>query len=471
MNQNKVNFKDSKHIHFTGIKGVGMTALSLCAKDLGIKITGSDVKEYFVTDDVLKKAEIKYFQGFSHTHITDDVDLLIVTAAHGGFENPEYKYALKNKIKAVSYAQALADLANEKKVITVVGVGGKTTTSSMLATIFSYARMNPSYVVGVGNINPIGRPGKYSDKSKYFICEGDDYSIAPGFNDRAKFSLLNPEIVIVSNIEHDHPDVYESIEDTLKEFHELFAKIPKHGILIACIDNQNVNKAIEKYKGPLVTYGFSKNADYVISQYGIKERKVVFRIKNSDTNTSVVLKVPGEYNALNATASFIASKKAGISQGKIVRGLYKYRGCRRRFEYIGKFNGIEVYDDYAHHPKEITKLLETAKEWFGKRRVVIVFQPHTYSRTKVLFDEFVDSLSKADLLAIMDIYSSAREKKDARISSQKLSKAIKKINKNTFYAGSQQNTLEWIKKILNKGDILMTVGAGDIFHLHDKLLG
>lgn len=446
-----------------------MTALSLCALDLGKNISGSDVEEVFVTDDTLDNANIKYSVGFSAKNIPKDVDLLVTTGAHGGFNNPEYKYALKKGIDTTSYAEALADLANTKKVITTVGVGGKTTTASMLATVFENARANPSYVVGVASVNPVGKPGKYSQKGKYFISEGDDYVVAPGFDNRAKFLLLDPEIVIVSNIEHDHPDVYEGIEDTFKAFQKLFNKIPKNGLLIACIDNENVRKVLKFYKGPLKTYGFSKNADYVISEYSCKNRDTIFRIKNRDVNLSVVLKVPGKYNALNATAAFIASRKAGISRGKIVRSLYKYKGCRRRFEYIGKFNGVELYDDYAHHPKEIIELLKTAKEWFSDKKVVIVFQPHTYSRTKVLYNEFVESLSKADTLAVMDIYASAREAKDDRVSSRKLASDIKKKNKNVYYTGNHKETLAWIKKTVKKGDVLLTVGAGDIFHLHKKL--
>ncbi|MBN1168815.1 UDP-N-acetylmuramate--L-alanine ligase [Candidatus Woesebacteria bacterium] len=469
MVQSKINFKDRHHIHFTGIKGVGMTALALCAKDLGIKVTGSDVAEYFVTDETLKKAGIDYYIGFNPENIDKNVDLLVTTGAHGGFNNQEFAYAKQNGIEAVSYAEALADLANNKKIITTVGVGGKTTTASMLATIFNDAKEDPSYVVGVGSINSKDRPGHYSLEGKYFICEGDDYVVSPGIDNRAKFLLLDPEIVIVSNIDHDHPDIYKNIGDTLKTFRKLFTKIPKDGLLVACIDSENVRNSLKDYTGPVKTYGFSEDADYVVSQYELEDKKALFRIKDTDINTSVVLKVPGKYNALNATAAFIASKHAGISQGKIVRGLYKYLGCRRRFEYIGEFAGVEVYDDYAHHPKEISKLIETAREWFSGKRVAVVFQPHTYSRTKVLFNEFVQSLSKADTLAVMEIYASAREDNDGSISSEKLVESIKMKNVNVFYTKGHEKTLEWIKGNVKKGDVLLTVGAGDIFHLHKKL--
>lgn len=470
MGEDNIDFKERKHIHFTGIKGVGQTALSLCAEDLGIKVTGSDVEERFVTDETLKKAGIDYKVGFRAKNVSDSVDLLVTTGAHKGYENPEYQYAQKKGIVAVSYAKALGSLANTKKVITMVGVGGKSTISSMLATVFDYGGLNPSFVVGVGSINPLGRPGRYDEGGTHFICEGDEYVVSPGIDNRAKFLLLKPEIVVVSNIEHDHPDIYKNVDETLKVFGELFGKISKKGLLVACMDNDNVRKVVNAYQGKLITYGFSSDADYVISQYTVKNRQTIFRLKNNKSNVSIILKVPGRFNALNAAAAFIVSKHVGLTQGKIVRGLYKYRGCRRRFEYIGKFKGVEIYDDYAHHPKEINAFLESAREWFAGKRLVVVFQPHTYSRTKALYEEFVESLSKADVVGIMDIYASAREKKDSSVSSDILVKSINKNKNEVYYTGGHGGTLKWIKKTLEKDDILLTVGAGDIFHLHEKLV-
>ena len=465
-----IHFKSRKHIHFTGIKGVGNAALALCAKDLGIKVTGSDVEELFVTDDTLAKAKIGWEIGFSKNNIGKTVDLLVTTGAHGGFSNPEVQAAREMGIPTTSYAEAMSELANEKEVITVCGVGGKTTTCSILSALFVDAGLHPSFVVGVGSIFPLGVPGRYEKKGKHFICEGDDYAIAPGTNDKAKFSLLKPKVVIVTNIEHDHPDIYPSLDSAIKTFRDFFKTIPEDGLLIACVDNKNVHKAIKKLTIPIKTYGFSKDADWVVDSVRFYNKKTTFTLNNKSESINLDIRVPGRYNILNAAASYIAGDFLGIKKSKLRKGLNSYSGCGRRFEKIGIVDGVTIYDDYAHHPEEIKALLKATREWFPEKRVVVIFQPHTYSRTKVLFKEFSKAFSDTDVVGFMDIYSSAREEIDKTVSSEKLAKETSKYNKNAFYAGNHKKTLSWINENIKRGDILLTVGAGDIFHLHKGLL-
>lgn len=467
---NTIAFKNKKHIHFTGIKGVGQAALAICAKDLGIKVTGSDVGEHFVTDETLKKAGIDWNIGFGAKNVSEDTDLLITTGAHGGFDNPEVLSAKKLNIPTTSYAEAMSDLSKSKEVITVVGVGGKTTTCSILATLFEKSNLNPSYVVGVGSINPIGLPGRYNESGKHFICEGDEYVVSPGHDKRAKFLLLKPKVVVVTNIEHDHPDIYPKLRDSINTFRKLFKNIPKDGLLVACIDNKNVRLAIEGLRVPIVTYGFSKAADYVVSDLIPGKKRTEYSLTHNGIKNSMVIKIPGSYNALNATASFIVGKHVGIAESKIRKGLSTYLGCRRRFEYIGDYKGALVYDDYAHHPEEIKAVLKAAKGWFPNRRLIALFQPHTYSRTKALFKEFSKAFKKAELVGFMDVYSSAREKVDEDVSSEKLAKETKKHKKSSYYTGDHKSTLNWIKKHVKKEDLFMTIGAGDVFHLHQDLL-
>jgi UDP-N-acetylmuramate--alanine ligase len=465
-----IHFKSRKHIHFTGIKGVGNTALALCARDLGIKVTGSDIEELFVTDETLAKAKIEWKVGFNKNNIGKTVDILVTTGAHGGFDNPEVQAAKGMGIPITSYAEAMSELANEKEVITVCGVGGKTTTCSMLSVLFSEAGLHPSFVVGVGNIFPLGVPGRYEEHGQHFICEGDDYAIAPGTNNNAKFSLLKSKVVIVTNIEHDHPDIYPSLDSAMKTFREYFETIPQDGLLLACVDNKNVRKVIEELGVPINTYGFSKDADWVVGNVKFLKEKSTFTLKNTNELVSLDISVPGRYNILNAVASYVAGDFLGINKEKLKKGLSVYLGSRRRFEKIGIVDGVVIYDDYAHHPEEIKALLKAIREWFPKKRVVVIFQPHTYSRTKVLFKEFSRAFSDADIVGFMDIYSSAREEIDKTVSSKILAQETSKYNKNAFFAGNHGRTLSWMKENIKKGDILLTVGAGDIFHLHKGLL-
>ena len=207
-----------KSIHFTGMKGVAMCALALCANDLGISITGSDTDELFVTDELLKERGIKWEVGFKEKEWKQRPDLLIATGSHGGLDNPEVISARKVKIPVITQGEAISFFSSSKKLISTCGVGGKTTTASMIAHILSQASFNPSYAIGVGKIFPLGFPGKFSKKGDYFVCEADEYALSPGQNNKPKFSVLNPYITVVTNIEHDHPDIYPTIKETKKAF-------------------------------------------------------------------------------------------------------------------------------------------------------------------------------------------------------------------------------------------------------------
>ena len=463
--------KELKSIHFVGIKGVGMTSLALCAQDLDIKVTGSDLDELFVTDEVLRKRGIKWEKGFSEKNIGKP-DLVITTGAHGGLNNIEVLAAKKKGIPILTQAEALAKFSEGKDLISVCGVGGKTSISSMIATIFETAGEKPSYAIGVGEIKPIGYPGKYQKTGKHFICEADEFVASPGIDNTPKFLFLFPKVLVVTNVEHDHPDVYKTLSDTKKAYKKLFKKMPSSGLLIANIDNENTKEVIQGLTVPVQTYGFSKDADWKIEDYKIEKQKSFFTLTNKDGKRyEMSIQVPGRYNVENVVAAFITAKFLGLTDNKIIEGLELFEGTQRRFEKIGvSKSGISIYDDYAHHPDEIIRVLKAAGEWFGKKRLVAIFQPHTYTRTKTLFKQFTESFNNVDMVGFMDIYSSAREKKDKTVSSSLLAKEVKKHNSQSFYTGNHKDTISWIRNNLNSGDILLTLGAGDIFHIHNKVL-
>lgn len=460
-----------KHVHFTGIVGVGMTALALIFKEMGLKVTGSDSEEAFVTHDYLKESKITWSKGFGKKNLKPKPDLLITTAAFGGFENPEVIAARKQGIKTLAYAEALAELTKKKELIAICGVGGKTTTSSMVATVLTRSGTNPSYVVGVSKIDPLGQAGKYKKAGKYFIAEADDYVISPGVNDKPKFSLLFPKIAVVTNIEFDHPDVYRSLDHTISVFKEFFEKIPKDGLLVACGDSKNVRRAIDQLTIPVSTYGFRKDNDWQVKDVSFDEGETKFSIWHKGKKIrDLSINVPGRYNVLNAAASYVVADFVGLNAGKIEKGLLAYKGCKRRFEKVGLVKGRFIFDDYAHHPNEIRSVLKAAKDWFPNQRLVAVFQPHTYSRTKSLLDDFSKSFGEADIVGVVDIYASARENDNLGVSSRLLADKIGESHPNAQYVGSLTDAIGWFDSNTRKDDIVLTIGAGDIFHLGNDLL-
>jgi len=465
-----MDLKKLKHIHFVGIKGVGMTALALCARDLGIKVSGSDTEEIFVTDEVLKKQGIKWRIGFKKENIVGKPDLVVTTAAHGGLANPEVKAASKMGIKTVTHAEALGMFMKSKVGISVCGVGGKTTTATMITTVLEQARLAPSFAIGVGNIFSLNTPARYTE-GKYFVTEADEYAASPGVDDRPRFFFQNPKVVVVTNIEHDHPDIYPDIEATKKAFKSFFEKLPGDGLLVACIDNENVRTLLGLIKAPVQTYGFSKKADWQVGRIYSGQEQTLFNLSHQGiVIKELKLKVPGKFNVLNATAAFAVGTFLGVDAKIIKEGLKSFNGSRRRFEFIGEVNGIKLYDDYAHHPTQISVTLKAARTWFPGKRIIAIFQPHTFSRTKALFDEFARAFSDANIVILTDIYASAREKPIPGINSRLLAQETQKHHHNTIYLKGKEEVTEYLSEQTKPGDIIFTMGAGDIFLWHQDIL-
>lgn len=465
----EIDLTKIKKIHFTGIKGVGMTALALCAKDLGIKVSGSDTSEYFVTDETLKRAAIKWQIGFSIKNLSD-IDLLIFTAAHEGEANIEVIEAKKRGIPVLSHGQALEIFMDKKIGISVCGVGGKTTTASMMATIFKSAGLHPSFAVGAANINPLGVPGEYDQQGKYFIAEADEYFASPQ-DPTPRFFYQKPKVIVVTNIEFDHPDVYKDLNQTIKTFQKFIERIPDDGLLVACIDNPKVKRLVQSIKVPIETYGFSPDADWKITLINQTKGKKRFSLKHKDLIIkNLALSVPGKFNLKNATASIIVANFYGVPMDKIKKGLLKFKGTKRRFEFIGEVKGIRFFDDYAHHPVQIKATLGAAKTWFKRARIMAIFQPHTYSRTKALFSEFLKSFTDADKVYLVPVYASAREKSNLGVSSQKMAKEMKSFHPGVSFVKDRKELVSLLKKDLKKGDVVFTLGAGDIFIWHKEII-
>ncbi len=458
-------------VHFTGIKGVGMTALACCFQDLGAKITGSDVEEVFVTDEILKKRQISWKTGFTPQNLANP-NLLITTGAHGGLLNPEVKAAKERGIPVMTHGEALGFLMKEKRGISFCGVGGKSTTSAMAATVLDHAGLAPSYAVGVAEIFPLGFPGRFEKKGEFFVAEADEYATCKGVDLRPRFFWQNPEFIICTNIEYDHPDIYPNLAATKKTFLRFFQKIPPGGFLIINGDNPNNQDVLKFYHGNIFTYGRGERNQWQAKDIICQKEKSIFSLYyRKKKEASFSLSVPGQYNILNAVATIILGKTLGLSYKIVGEGIKNFKGTKRRFEKIGENQRIAVYDDYAHHPSEIKATLGAARNWFGPtKRLIAVFQPHTFSRTKYLLKDFGAAFKDADIVVIAPIYASAREEKDPSITPAVLAQEISKHQEKVYFVNNLKDLAPLIKKIIQKDDIIFTIGAGDIWKVGKKLL-
>lgn len=467
-----------KYIHFVGIKGVGMTPLALMAKQAGCKVTGSDVAQEFITDETLHAAGIFPFVGFEPDHVKNP-DLVITTGAHGGYDNPEVVAAKERKIPVMTAGEATGAFMNGKvlgkkyKGISVAGTHGKTTTTGMLATILKENGLDPAYFIGTGNIGSLGAPGHFG-KGTYFVVEADEYASEPRYDKTPRFLWHDPTFMILTNIEFDHPDIYSSIDEIRGRFLELANKLDPKGALIACGDDPQVKLLLKEYKGRTITYGFSPTNDYVITRVSISESQTFFWVESRGTSFGeFAIRVPGEHNALNALASVIVSLEIGLSLEKIKKGLLVFQGSKRRLEFMGDLQtGAKMYDDYAHHPTEIIKTLTTLRKQYPKKKIICVFQPHTFTRTKSLFNDFQKAFKNIDelLVIVTEIYASLREQPDDSISGEKLAQAMMANSTNVHYLATLPDVVQYINEKKYRSDtVIVTMGAGDVYTIHSGL--
>lgn len=468
--------KKTKSIHFVGIKGVGMTPLAIIAKEAGIRVSGCDVAEEFITDEPLAKSRIRPLVGFSKDHLKG-VDLIVATGAHGGFDNPEVKAGRAMGIRVLSQGEAVGvfmdgEVLGKRMVgISVAGTHGKTTTTAMLATIFKEGGLDPSFIVGTGLVPSLSAPGHFG-KGKYFIAEADEYVTEPAHDRRPKFLWQQPGIAVFTNIELDHPDVYEASEDIEAAFLLFVRNVVEGGVVVGCGDDTGVKNVLRGLLGSVVTYGKSSACDYRLEKVRVTFHQTFFWVSaHSASLGEFVLKVPGEHNAMNALGAAVAAIEAGISLENVKKGLLAFSGTKRRFEFVGQLlSGALLYDDYAHHPTEIDKTLKTFRQVYPKSKIVCIFQPHTYSRTKKLFEQFLRSFSNADIVVLTDIYPSLREVADPTVSSKVLASAMKQFHKDVIYVPKLNNVVEYIdQNSFGPGVVVVTMGAGDIYKISEKL--
>lgn len=428
-----------------------MTALALAYQDAGWEVQGSDTKDFQITDEPLKARGIKVFEKFTPRNIwklkkmvwVPAVDKLIYTGAHHGAQNVEVKWAASRGVPVMNYAQALGEFFSAKKQICVCGVGGKTTVSAMIATILYETGQDPSWIVGTSAISSLPASGHFG-KGDWAVIESDEYTADPGADKTPKFMYMNPKIIVCTNIRHDHPDIYPTEQDTIQAYIKFFGKLPKNGILLVSSQVKNI-------------VGASPDAKVYDNDPKLQEL-----VKG-------IIQVPGEYNVKNAMAAVSVAESIDIPRKKALEALTKYTGSKRRFELIADINGVKVYDDYAHHPHEIESLLSAGRQKFPDKKIKFVFQPHTFSRTKALFDQFADSLKGVDEVILDPIFASAREAVDTEISSEMLAKRINETGGKAVFIANRQKLVKYLIKTSKPGEVIFTVGAGNLYEIHSEL--
>jgi UDP-N-acetylmuramate--alanine ligase len=439
-------------IHFIGIGGAGMSGIAKILLQLGAKISGSDLKES-ETIIHLREMGAKINIGHDPDNIGADVRTVVYSSAIPQ-DNPEMQEAKKRGIEILARAEMLARLMARQESIAVAGAHGKTTTTAMISLMLELNDMDPTIIIG-GDLRQIGSNAKLG-RGKYLVAEADESD--------GSFLKLFPKIAVITNIENDHLDYYRTVKNIVNAFVRFLEQIPADGFAVICLDNEELVKIKNTVPANYVTYAINtEGADYTarnLSFHGTKSNCEVYY--HQEKIGILELNVPGKHNISNALAAVATGMELGLSFPQVAAGLKQFTGAKRRFEFIDQVDGITIFDDYAHHPTELRATLSAAKT-AGYKRIIAIFQPHRYTRTKLLQFEFGDSFSDADLVVINEIYS-ASEKPIPGVSAQLIVNAIRNSdnNKEVVYCQKEEDIIEFLHREGKSGDLVITLGAGNI---------
>jgi UDP-N-acetylmuramate--alanine ligase len=453
-------FRRIQHIHFVGIGGIGMSGIAEVLCNLNFRVSGSDLKSSSVTKR-LEKLGVEFAEGHRMENVGDAH--VVVRSAAVRDDNPEIVEARHRSIPVIPRAEMLAELMRLKpNSVAVAGSHGKTTTTSMVATVLGRAGLDPTFVVG-GVVHAFKSNARLG-KSNLMVVEADE-------RDRS-FLMLTPTIAVVTNIDREHMDHYKDMTDVRDSFEDFVNKVPFYGAAILCLDDPHVQAVIPRVKRRRVTYGLSAQAD--ISAHGIRfnggfgSNFTVWR--GDEVIGEVALRVPGLHNVYNSLAAIAVGLELEVEFAQIAAALGEFAGAERRFQNKGEEQGVMVVDDYGHHPTEIKATLAAAKIGSSGRRMVVLFQPHRYSRTKDLMEEFARSFNNADVLFVTDIYAASEDPLDG-VTSEVLTDAIKRYgHKNAHYIGALDTAAEVLRSQTRPNDLVITLGAGPVYRAGEQLL-
>ena len=442
-------FAAAQRVHFIGIGGIGMSGIAEILLSLGFPVSGSDVRASPTTER-LRKLGATIFIGHAAEQVRP-ADVVVTTSAVGK-DNPEVVEAYARKIPVIQRAEMLAELMRLKYGVAIAGMHGKTTTTSMVAAVLDAGGLDPTVVVG-GRVDLFGSNAR-AGKSQYLVAEADE-------SDRS-FLKLSPILAVVTNLDREHMENYNGMSDVEQCFVDFMNKVPFYGATTACIDDPLLRAVLPRVQRRVMTYGQSEDADFRLmilpkeagshTVFEVNARGIVlgpFR-----------LHVPGKHNALNATAAVAVGVELGVPPAQIAAGLARFRGVDRRFQTRGEARGVTVVDDYGHHPTEIRATLSAAKDC-GFRRVHVLFQPHRYTRTRELMDEFATAFAQASRVEVVDIYA-ASEQPIEGVNAQALVRALRNAGTDAHYAASFESAASCLAEFAAKGEAILTLGAGTV---------
>lgn len=450
--------KGIKKVHFIGIGGAGMSALARILIDKGYTVTGSDMKKSPIVEQLSDRGA-QIWQGHAAGNV-DGAEAIVVSTAIPD-SNPEVIAAKERGLKRLHRSDVNAFLLNAAEGIAVAGAHGKTTTTSMIGVVLDHAGVSPTIIIG-GEVDYIGSNAKLG-RGKYLVSEADESD--------GSFLKLKPHIAVVTNVEDDHMDYYGTMDNIRKAFRQFIENIDHEtGNAILCFDNENIRNIAAQVKRPIISYAIDHEADYKAVDIKPQGAGISFAVQYKGEKLGrIVLNIPGRHNVLNALATVAVARLAEVDFDKIAEGFTLFNGAKRRFETKGRKAGVWVVDDYAHHPTEIASTLIAARQTEHKR-LVCAFQPHRYTRTKLLVEEFGSCFKEADILLLTDVYS-AGEAPIPGVDGRLIEKSVlEKTGRQAIYIPERANIAEQLAKIAKPGDLIITMGAGDIFLTGPELL-
>ncbi len=445
-------------IHMVGIAGAGMSNIATVLVEQGHRVSGSDLQNNDITRK-LQEIGIEVYQGHSSSNLKEGVDLLVISSAIPQ-ENVEVRRAWETNIPVLKRGQMLANIVNDSKAIAVAGAHGKTTTTSMLYTVLDSCGLDPTFILG----------GEMQDNGLGAKLGQGDFSIIEADESDASFLDLKPYIAVVTNIEDDHLDYYKSLENIQKAFRLFVDEVKPDGFALLYNGDASVDEIKHHTQSKVITYGETADCDYYMQDWQIAGKGSKFSVYYKGVYLGeVVLSVPGKHNSLNALATMAIVHEIGLDFVTAARVLGSFKGAKRRFEHVGQFGDINIVDDYAHHPTEIKATLEAARNYHPEGRIITVFQPHRFSRTKMLGTQLGEAFIRADKVIITDIYP-AGEKPLPGVSGRMVYEAAVNAGCDAEYLSSFPMIEEYILNSLRDNDLLLTMGAGDIWKLGISIL-
>jgi UDP-N-acetylmuramate--alanine ligase len=449
-------FIQKQHVHFIGIGGIGMSGIAEILLTLGMRVSGSDLRRGPITDRLARMGATVY-EGHERGHVGDAT--VVVTSSAVSASNPEVEEARTRKIPVIQRAEMLAELMRLKYGIAVAGMHGKTTTTSMVACVLAAGGLDPTVVVG-GRVDALGSNARLGS-SQYLVAEADE-------SDRS-FLKLSPILAIVTNLDREHMDCYRDMDDVETAFLSFMDKVPFYGAVTACVDNPQLGKILPRAQRRVYTYGVAAHADYRLEVLTGSSPNGFARFQVHTAKGPLgpfELRVPGRHNILNATAAVAIACQLEVSADKIAAGLATFNGVDRRFQLRGKANGIAVVDDYGHHPTEISATLAAAREC-GYKRIHVIFQPHRYTRTRDLLEEFGCAFTLADTVTVLPIYA-ASEEPIPGITAELLAARIRDTA--AAYEPDFAGAVARVTDLAQPGDLILTLGAGSVSQLGPLVL-